>query len=49
MEGKAWQQVLVVFLEAKEVLEVKDLEKAPSSEDRVATKEKKMKTFIEIE
>ena len=32
----------VVFLEAKENLKVKDLEKAPSSEEMVVTKEKEM-------
>ncbi|MEC8882863.1 MAG: hypothetical protein VX737_06285 [Pseudomonadota bacterium] len=39
----------VVFLEVKEDLKVKDLEKAPSSEERVVEKEKEMKTFIETE
>ena len=32
----------VVFLEAKEVLEVKDLEKDASTEERVVAKEKEM-------
>ena len=36
-------------MEAKEDLKVKDLEKAPSSEERVVAKEKEMKTFMEIE